>query len=219
MIFSSLFDFIEQIREKSGKPVGMKVVIGSPQEAEELAKAIKETGKGPDFIAVDGGEGGTGATFQELADSVGLPIKAALPLLHNALIKYGVRDQLKIIASGKLFSADRIAIALAMGADLVNIARGFMITVGCIQALKCHSNACPVGVATTDPDLQKALVIDEKKYRVANYVVTLREGLFRLAAACGIESPVHFRPEHVVYKDERGRVFPLEEYYQSLLKN
>lgn len=217
--FPSLFDFIEQIREKSGKPVGMKVVIGSPQEAEELAKAIKETGKGPDFIAVDGGEGGTGATFQELADSVGLPIKAALPLLHNALIKYGVRDQLKIIASGKLFSADRIAIALAMGADLVNIARGFMITVGCIQALKCHSNACPVGVATTDPDLQKALVIDEKKYRVANYVVTLREGLFRLAAACGIESPVHFRPEHVVYKDERGRVFPLEEYYQSLLKN
>ena len=93
---------------------------------------------------------------------------------------------MKIIASGKLFSADRIAIALAMGADLVNIARGFMITVGCIQALKCHSNACPVGVATTDPDLQKALVIDEKKYRTANYVITLREGLFRIAAACGI---------------------------------
>jgi len=217
--FSSLFDFVEQIREKSGKPVGIKVVIGSPHEAEELAKAMKESGKGPDFITVDGGEGGTGATFQELADSVGLPIKSALPLLHTSLVKHGVRDQVKIIASGKLFSADRIAIALAMGADLVNIARGFMITVGCIQALKCHSNACPVGVATTDPDLQKALVIDEKKYRTANYVITLREGLFRIAAACGIDSPVHFKPEHVVYKDEKGRTFPLEEMYESLLKS
>lgn len=216
--FHTLFDFIEQIREKSGKPVGMKVVIGSPHEAEALAKAMKESGKGPDFITVDGGEGGTGATYQELADSVGLPLKAALPLLQNALVKHGVRERVKIIASGKLFSADRIAIALAMGADLVNIARGFMITVGCIQALKCHSNACPVGVATTDPDLQKALVIDEKKYRTANYVITLREGLFRIAAACGIDSPVHFKPEHVVYKDEKGRVFPLEEYYQTLLE-
>ena len=126
---------------------------------------------------------------------------------------------MKIIASGKLFSADRIAIALAMGADLVNIARGFMITVGCIQALKCHSNACPVGVATTDPDLQKALVVDEKKYRTANYVITLREGLFRIAAACGLESPIHFKPEHVVYKDDKGRVISLEEMYQSLLKS
>lgn len=217
--FSSLFHFMEQIRNKTGKPVGMKIVIGSHHEAEELAKAMKELGKGPDFITVDGGEGGTGASFQELADSVGLPIKAALPLLNIALIKYGVRNQVKIIASGKLFSADRIAIALAMGADLVNIARGFMITVGCIQALKCHSNACPVGVATTDPDLQKALVIDEKKYRTANYIITLREGLFRLAAATGIDSPIHFQPKHVVYKDEKGRAIPLDEIYPSLLKN
>ncbi|MER2192437.1 MAG: FMN-binding glutamate synthase family protein [Solibacillus sp.] len=217
--FPSLFDFMEQIRVKTGKPVGMKVVIGSHHEADELAKAIKETGKGPDFITVDGGEGGTGASFQELADSVGLPIKAALPLVNHALIKYGVRDQVKIIASGKLFSPDRIAIALAMGADLVNIARGFMITVGCIQALKCQSNACPVGVATTNPALQKALVIDEKKHRTANYVITMREGLFRLAAAAGLDSPVHFKPEHIVYKDDKGRVFPLEEIYQSIVKD
>ena len=197
----------------------MKVVIGSNHEADELAKAIKETGKGPDFITVDGGEGGTGASFQELADSVGLPIKAALPLVNHALMKYGVRDQVKIIASGKLFSPDRIAIAIAMGADLVNIARGFMITVGCIQALKCQSNACPVGVATTDPDLQKALVIDEKKYRTANYVLTMRQGLFRLAAAAGLDSPVHFKQEHIVYKDDKGRVFSLEEIYQSIVKD
>lgn len=216
--FPSLFDFMERIRELTGKPVGMKVVIGSRHEADELAKHIKNTGKGPDFITVDGGEGGTGATYQELADSVGLPIKSALPLLDYALKKYGVRDQVKIIASGKLFSPDRVAIALAMGADLVNIARGFMITVGCIQALKCHSNACPVGVATTDPDLQKALVIDEKKYRTANYLISMREGLFRLAAAAGLDSPVHFKSEHVVYKDEKGKVWSLKEIYQSLVE-
>src|SRR5699024_12401571 len=106
---------------------------------DELAEAMKEN-KGPDFITVDGAEGGTGATYQELADSVGLPIRSALPILDSALRKHGVRQQVKIIASGKLFSPDRIAIALGMGADLVNIARGFMITVGCIQTMRCHSN-------------------------------------------------------------------------------
>ncbi len=209
----TLFDFIEKIRETTGKPVGIKIVIGSPEEGKELARYMKESGKGPDFITLDGGEGGTGATYQELADSVGLPIKSALPILVAALRKEGVRDRVKIIASGKLFTPDRVAIALAMGADLVNLARGFMITVGCIQALKCHSNACPVGVATTDPNLMKALVVDEKKYRVVNYVLTMREGLFRLAAAAGIASPTQFSNEHIVYKDEKGRIFSLKDLY------
>lgn len=212
----SMCDFIEKIREHTGKPVGMKIVIGSPDSAEELAKYMKESGKGPDFITVDGGEGGTGASYQELIDSVGLPIKSALPILDLTLKKYGVRDRVKIIASGKLFTPDRIAIALAMGADLVNIARGFMITVGCIQTLKCHSNACPVGVATTDPDLQNALVIDEKKYRVVNYLVTLRQGLFRIAAAAGLDSPVHFRPNHICYKDDKGIVVTLENILRDM---
>ncbi|MCM3570976.1 FMN-binding glutamate synthase family protein [Neobacillus mesonae] len=213
---ASMCDFIEKIREHTGKPVGMKIVIGGNDSAEELAKYMKETGKGPDFITVDGGEGGTGASYQELIDSVGLPIKSALPILDLTLKKYGVRDQVKIIASGKLFTPDRIAIALAMGADLVNIARGFMITVGCIQTLKCHTNACPVGVATTDPELQKALVIDEKKYRVVNYLVTLRHGLFRIAAAAGLDSPVHFRPKHICYKDDKGVVVSLEKVLKSI---
>ncbi|MDC3413454.1 FMN-binding glutamate synthase family protein [Aquibacillus sp. 3ASR75-11] len=215
----SLFDFIEKIRKHSGKPVGMKVVIGSHHEAEQLAKQIKDTGKAPDFITIDGGEGGTGASYQELADSVGLPIRSALPLVDHALRMQGVRHKVKLIASGKLFSPDRIAIALAMGADLVNIARGFMITVGCIQTLKCASNVCPVGVATTDPDLQKALVIDEKKYRTANYVITMRKGLFRIAAAAGLDSPVHFRGEHIVYKDNKGKTWSLEDIYQSMVGN
>ncbi|TMN22188.1 FMN-binding glutamate synthase family protein [Lentibacillus cibarius] len=214
----SLFSFIERVREHTGKPVGMKIVVGSHLDADDLAKQMKETGKGPDFITVDGGEGGTGASYQELTDSVGLPIKSALPLLDYALKKHGVRDRVKIIASGKLFSPDRVAIALAMGADLVNIARAFMITVGCIQTLKCHSNACPVGVTTTDPDLQKALVIDEKKHRTANYVISMRKGLFRVAAAAGLDSPVHFRREHVVYKDAKGKTWSLDEIYQSMIQ-
>jgi len=206
----SLFSFIERIREFTGKPVGMKVVIGSREEAEELAKQMKEMNKGPDFITVDGGEGGTGASYQELTDSVGLPIKSALPLVNRALVKYGVRNRVKIIASGKLVSPDKVAVALAMGADLINIARGFMITIGCIQALRCHSNSCPVGVATTDPDLQKALVVDEKRNRTANYVITMRKGLFRVAAAAGLDSPVKLSEEHVIYKDEKGEVYSLD---------
>ncbi|PWU66869.1 FMN-binding glutamate synthase family protein [Gracilibacillus dipsosauri] len=202
----SLFGFIDQIRQHTGKPVGMKIVVGSPDEADELARSIRDLATGPDFITIDGGEGGTGASYQELADSVGLPIRSALPLIDEALKKYEIRDQVKIIASGKLFSPDRVAIALAMGADLINIARGFMITVGCIQTLKCASNACPVGVATTDPELQKALVIDEKKWRTANYVITMRKGLYRVAAAAGLDSPIKFNRQHVVYKDEKGKI-------------
>ncbi|WP_379971338.1 FMN-binding glutamate synthase family protein [Ectobacillus sp. sgz5001026] len=214
----TLFDFIERIRNVTKKPVGIKIVIGSYKEANELATYMKQSGKGPDFITIDGGEGGSGATYQELADSVGLPIKSALPIVDAALHHHGVRDRVKLIASGKLFTPDRIAVALAMGADLVNIARGFMITVGCVQALKCHSNACPVGVATTDPFLQKALVIDEKKFRVVNYIVTLREGLFRLAAATGLESPNQFAREHIIFKDEKGVVQSFEDIHQSIMQ-
>lgn len=206
--FPSMFEFMERMREVTGKPVGIKVVIGSSLDAQELAMAMALTGKGPDFITVDGGEGGTGASYQELADSVGLPIRAALPLMDAALRAYGVRERVKLIASGKLYSPDRIAIALAMGADLANIARGFMVSIGCIQTLQCHTNACPVGVATTDPRLQKALVVEEKKYRVANYLISLRQGLFRLAAAAGIASPLYFGPQHIVFKNEKGEVTP-----------
>ncbi|ASK64209.1 hypothetical protein CFK37_19685 [Virgibacillus phasianinus] len=214
----SLLDFIERIREHTGRPVGIKVVVGRNNSIVELAKYMKETGKGPDHITVDGGEGGTGASYQELMESVGLPIKSALPIVDATLRHYGVRDRVKIIASGKLETPDKVAVAIAMGADLVNIARGFMFSVGCIQTLKCHSNACPVGVATTDPELQNALVIDEKKYRVANYLLTMRKGLFRVAAAVGIDSPVHLKPEHIVFKDGQGVTRSLDEVYDAIEK-
>lgn len=211
-----MFDFMDRIRETTGRPVGMKIVIGSNDTAIELAKFMKESGKGPDFITVDGGEGGTGASYQELMDTVGLPIRSAIPILDATLRKYGVRDRVKIISSGKMFTPDRVAIALGMGADLINIARGFMISVGCIQALKCHTNACPVGVATTDEKLQKGLVVEEKKYRVVNYLLTLRKGLFRLTAAAGLESPIHFGPHHITFKNDVGEIQSLEDIIESV---
>ena len=214
----SMCDFIETVRDTTGMPVGVKLVVGGIDSIEPLANYMKETGRGPDFITVDGSEGGTGASYQELMERVGLPIHSALPILTETLKKYGVRDRVKVIASGKMFTPDRIAIALAMGADLINIARGFMISVGCIQTLKCHTNTCPVGVATTDPELEKALVVEEKKYRVANYLITLRKGLFRISAAAGLESPVHFKARHIMYKDKDGNIQPLESIMNNIQK-
>ncbi len=208
-------EFIEYVRGVTEKPVGVKIVVGGVDSVIPLAKYMRDTGKGPDFITIDGSEGGTGASYPDLSESVGLPIKSALPILHATLKKYGVRDKVKIIASGKLYSPDKIAIALAMGADLVNIARGFMISVGCIQTLKCHTNSCPVGVTTTDEDLQKALVVDEKKHRVANYVITLRKGLFRVSAAAGLQSPTQFSEKNIMYKDDHDVAFPLETILQK----
>lgn len=204
--FPKLFDFIDQLREVGGKPVGMKIVVGDLEGLEEMVSIMKDRGQGPDFITIDGGEGGTGATYQELADSVGLPIMTALPIVDELLREYGIRDNVKLIASGKLITPDKIAIALAMGADLVNIARGFMISVGCIMAEVCHTNTCPVGVATTDPQLQTGLVVEEKLYRTANYVASLRAGLFNIAAAAGIDSPTKLERKHIIHKDSQGRI-------------
>lgn len=121
-----------------------------------------ETNQFPNFITIDGGEGGTGATFQELQDGIGLPLFTALPILTGVLEKYGIRNRIKVFASGKLVTPDKIAIALGLGADLVNVARGMMISVGCIMSRQCHMNTCPVGVATTDPKRERGLIIDEK---------------------------------------------------------
>lgn len=211
----SMMDFIEKIRDVSGKPVGIKMVIGGEEPFEEFAAYMAKTNRHPDFITIDGGEGGTGATYQAMADSVGLPIKPALMIAQKVLKKYEVRDKVTLIASGKLFSPDRIAIAMSMGADVVQIARGLMIAVGCIGAQKCHSNECPVGVATTNPKLQKALVIDEKRYRVTNYLTTLREELFLLAAAAGLTSPRQFNEKHIVYVDQEFQVKTIEQIKEA----
>jgi glutamate synthase domain-containing protein 2 len=197
----SLLEFVDRMREVGGKPVGTKVVVGDDTQIEAYVMAMKELDIVPDFITIDGGDGGSGATYYELAESVGLPAFAALPLLDDTLEKYGLRDRTHIIVSGKLLTPDKIAMALALGADMVNIARGFMLSVGCIMAQVCHTNKCPVGVATTDPKLQNGLSIEEKKFRVCNYLIALRQGVFELAAVAGIDSPRKFDRKHIVYKD------------------
>ncbi|MFS0780715.1 FMN-binding glutamate synthase family protein [Bacillus sp. 1P06AnD] len=208
--FKEMFDFVEQLREIGGKPVGIKLVVGHTEDIRSLASYMARTGQHPDFITIDGAEGGTGASFQELADSAGVPILSALPYVHDVLQEFGVRDKVHIFASGKLLTPDKVALALALGADFVNIARGMMFSVGCIQAQVCHTNTCPVGVATTDPKLQKALDIEEKSKRVCNYILSLREGIFTLAAAAGIDSPTKFTRDHIVYRDSSGMLIPVK---------
>lgn len=205
-------EFLEQLRDVGGKPVGMKIVVGNQEQVENLMKAMKETDIIPDFITVDGGNGGTGASYYELADSVGLPTFAALPMVDELLKKYDLRERTHIIASGQLLTPDKIVMALALGADMINIARGFMLSVGCIMAEVCHTNNCPTGVATTDPKLQQALSIEEKKYRVCNYLLALREGVFEMAAVAGIDSPTKFTREHVVLKDQLQEVSNRKDY-------
>jgi len=202
-----------RMRETAGKPVGIKIVVGGPRSADPLAAALARHGPCLDWIAVDGGEGGSGATYQEMADTMGLPIRSGIVELDDSLRRHGVRDRVRIIASGKLVSSDRIALALCLGADAVAVARGLMVSVGCIQAQRCHSNECPVGVATTDERLMQALVVEEKQYRVLNYIVTLRAGLTSLAAASGLVSPTLFERTHAVYRDAFGRVYAGDELF------
>jgi glutamate synthase (ferredoxin) len=199
-----LLDHVARMRREGGKPVGLKVVVGGPGSLDELTLAMAQRGDGPDWITVDGGEGGSGATYREMADTMGLPVRSAIVELDDSLRAAGIRDRVKVFASGKLFSPDRVALALCFGADAVCVARALMIAVGCIQAQRCHNNTCPVGVATTDERLMQALVVEEKQYRVLNYVTTLRAGLAALAAAAGLRSPTEFERKHAIYRGEEG---------------
>jgi glutamate synthase domain-containing protein 2 len=215
-MFRSLADALDHVgemRRRGGKPVGIKIVVGGPGSVDPLAAALAARDDGPDWLTVDGGEGGSGATYQEMADTMGLPLRSALVELDDALRRSGVRERVKIFASGKLSSPDAIALALSLGADAVNVARGLMISVGCIQAQQCHTNRCPVGVATTDEELMEGLVVEEKSYRVTNFVITLRAALTSLAAAAGLEAPTQFGREHAVYRDALGRVTSAAEVF------
>lgn len=209
----TLFDFIKKLKDLSKKPVGIKVVIGSPESMCEIAEAIKTKGYGPDFITVDGGEGGTGATFQEMADTVGLPVYSAILIADSTLKQYGVRDKVKLIASGMLATPDKAAIALAMGADLINVARAAMNTIGCINARECHTNHCPTGVTSHLPKLEQGLVVQEKRFRTANYLTGMRKSIFILAAACGVESPLLLRRKHVVFNDKNAKAERLDKIH------
>jgi Glutamate synthase domain 2 len=203
-----MMEFIALLRELSGgKPVGFKLCVGHRREFMCIVKAMLKTGVTPDFIVVDGKEGGTGAAPLEFANHMGMPLVEGLTFVHNALRGAGLRGRIKIGASGKLIHAFDIARALAMGADWANSARGFMFSIGCIQAQSCHTNHCPTGVATQDKSRQRALVVEDKAQRVANFHRNTMKALGDMAGAAGLTHPLDFLPWHLMMrKNERDMV-------------
>ena len=194
-----MMQFIEQLRELSGgKPTGFKLCIGHPWEWFAICKAMLETGIAPDFIVVDGKEGGTGAAPMEFSDHVGAPLQEGLLLVHNTLLGLGLRDRIRIGAAGKVISAFDIARMMALGADWCNAARAFMFALGCLQAQTCHTGACPTGVTTQDPLRERALVVADKAERVFRFHENTLEALKELVQAAGLMHPNQIRPEHIV---------------------
>ena len=196
---AELLEKVAWIRDLTGRPVGIKTAIGGWRLMNEAADFIHRRGMefAPDFIAIDGGEGGSGAAPQALADHMGLSIEEALPRVVDALIETGLRSRIKIIAAGKLVTSARAAWALCVGADFINTARGFMFSLGCIQALRCHQNTCPTGVTTHNKRLQRALVVEEKYLRVANYANNMNREIDMIAHSCGVRHARELTREHV----------------------
>jgi len=209
-----LLTFIDRLRQLSdGKPVGFKLCVGHPVEVFGICKAIIATNIMPDFIVVDGKEGGTGAAPMEFSDHVGTPLRDGLLLVHNALTAIGVREHIKIGASGKIISAFDMAVIMAVGADWCNAARGFMFALGCLQSQRCHTNRCPVGVATQDLARQKALNIDDKSRRVKNFHYSTVKALTELVAAAGLNHASLLRPRHFSQRISLDQVRSLDQLY------
>ena len=191
--------FITQLRTLSGgKPVGFKLCIGHPWEFMAIVKAMIETGVTPDFVVVDGGEGGTGAAPTEFSDHIGAPMREGLLFVHNTLVGAGLREAIRIGAAGKIVGAFDIASVLAIGADWANAARGYMFALGCVQSLSCHTNRCPTGVATQDRLRQSGLVVPDKAERVYNFHRLTLRALADMLAAAGLEHPSELEPHHLV---------------------
>ena len=196
---TELLQFIARLRELSGgKPVGFKLCLGHPWEFMGIAKAMLATGILPDFIVIDGKEGGTGAAPLEFTDHIGVPLREGLLFVHNTLVGLNLRDKIKLGASGKIVSAFDIASVLAIGADWANSARGFMFAIGCIQSQSCHTNKCPTGVATQDPLRQRALVVPDKAERVHNFHRNTLKALAEMIAAAGLSHPAQIEAKHLV---------------------
>jgi len=194
-----LLDRIVMIRDLTGRPVGVKTAIGGWEFINDLCSAVLRRGPeaAPDFLVIDGGEGGSGATPQALADHMSLPIAEGLPRVVDALIESGLKQRIRVVAAGKLVTSAKAAWALCAGADFINTARGFMFALGCIQALRCHTNTCPTGVTTHNKRLQRGLVVEEKYLRVANYVSNMNREIDMIAHSCGCRHARELRREHV----------------------
>ena len=214
-----LMHFVARLRKLSGgKPVGFKLCVGHPWEWFAIAKAMLKTGITPDFIVVDGAEGGTGAAPIEFVDHVGTPLREGLRLVHNTLVGIGLREKIKLGASGKIISAFDIARTMALGADWCNSARGFMFALGCIQAQVCHTGKCPTGVTTQDPRRQAALVVADKSVRVANFQQNTLKALAELLGAAGLTHPGELRPHHIARRIPNGEIRVLSALFPDLEK-
>lgn len=207
-----LLDMINHIRDVTGRPVGYKAVIGSEEPVRELSEAIHRRGKesAPDFITVDGGDGGTGAAPQLLSDHVGLPLNEALPILVDTLIEYDLKERIRVVASGKLVQSAKVAWALCVGADFITSARGFMFSLGCIQSMQCHQDTCPTGITTHNKRRQRGLVVADKAERVCSYAHWVNHEVNGLAHSCGLENARGFRREHARLVINPGRSMPLD---------
>jgi len=212
-----LLQFVDKLRTLSGgKPTGFKLAIGHPWEWFGIAKAMQQTGIVPDFIVVDGGEGGTGAAPAEFIDHVGVPLREALLLVHNTLVGLNLRGSVRIGAAGKITSAYELARIIALGADWCNAARGFMFAIGCIQSQSCHTDRCPTGVATQDPLRQRALDVDTKAMRVFRFHENTLRALKELLEAAGLEHPQELGPEHIIMRVSPTEVRSFASLYNYL---
>ncbi len=215
---ATLLDMIVRVRSLTNKPVGIKAVMGDYCWLRDLFDLVNERGieTAPDFITVDSGDGGTGAAPQALIDNVGIPIRESLPKVVDELRAAGLRDRVKVIASGKLIDPEYVAAALCAGADFVATARGFMFALGCIQALQCNRNTCPTGITTHNPKLQRGLVPEDKARRVARYQTTLEKEVSVIAHSCGAKRPRELQRHHCRIVQENGLSVPMDELYPEL---
>ena len=214
-----MMEFVAKLRELSGgKPVGAKFAVGNRWEVLALCKAMLETGILLDFMVVDGGEGGTGAAPAEFLDHVGAPLRQGLVLTRNALVGTELKDKVRLACSGKQVSAFAIASSMALGADWVNTARGFMFSLGCIQSLNCHNNRCPTGLATSDKSRQRGLVVSDKAVRVANFHRNTVKALMEVVGAAGCQHPGELTPRHIMHRVTEDIVRPADEAYDLLMR-
>lgn len=202
-----LLDMVVRVRKITGKPVGIKTALGGWEFLHLLTEAVLRRGldSAPDFLIIDGGEGGSGAAPQALADHMALSINEALPRTVDALIESGLRERIKVVAAGQLVTSAKAAWALACGADFVNTARGFLFSLGCIQALRCHTNTCPTGITTHNAKLQRGLVVEEKFQRVANYCLNMNKEIDMIAHSCGLHHARQLSRRHVRIVQRPGR--------------
>lgn len=216
--YADLLTMVSRVRAVTGKPTGFKTVIGSPQMVEDLFSEIERQGpeSAPDFITVDGAEGGTGAAPMPLMDAVGLSLRESLPMLVGKLHEYDLQERVKVIASGKMVNPSDVAWALCVGADFITSARGFMFSLGCIQALQCNKNTCPTGVTTHNPKLQRGLDPTIKAERVAAYACNMEREVGMIAHACGVKSPRALNPSHARVVLDTGITVPLDELHPGL---